>query len=90
MSGGGVFYYVTVTNLQKNSTEPSIALVSIYKTNWFGIFQVFMITDSYVPVEIPKPEVSPAKKVIPPRIGIGSEEDTMASVLNLIPKQPRK
>jgi len=46
--------------------------------------------DSFAPVEIPKPEVSPIKKVIPPHIGIGTEEDTMASVLDLIPKQPRK
>ena len=59
-------------------------------TNLTNFIFFFYFIDTFMPVEIPKAEVTPVERVIPPHIGIGTEEDTMASVLHLIPKQPRK
>ena len=49
-----------------------------------------VIAEAFVPVKVPRAEVTPIIREIPPSTGFGSDEDSMASVQKLLPKQPRK
>lgn len=44
----------------------------------------------FEPVDVPKPEVPPIKREVPPYNGFGSREDSLGSCTHLIPKPPKK
>lgn len=47
-------------------------------------------SEKFEPIEVPRPSPPKVKREIPPYNGFGSEEDSLASCLNLIPKPPRR
>lgn len=46
--------------------------------------------DKFDPIQFPQPTPRTVKPQIPPYNGVGSEEDSLASCLHLIPKPPRR
>ena len=52
----------------------------------------FLLTENFTPVDVPEPQVPELPYEVPPYEGfqIGSQEDSLANCLNLIPKPPKR
>ena len=67
--------------------------VRMYVCTYNNMFNLlFCYIEKFTPIDVPQPRIPEVPREIPPYEGfqIGSEEDSLANCLNLIPKPPKR